>query len=133
MTAESLLDTLVELETRVWEALRRGDAGEDERMLAADFVGLYPTGYADRSDHVGQLAEGPTVADYELHDTRLIVLGADDALLCYRAVYRRLVGGRPGRSGSMWVSSLWSRRVGQWVNVFSQDTPVATATDDPVP
>ena len=131
---EPLLDILVELESRVWEALRRGDAAEDERLLAADFVGLYPTGYADRNDHVGQLVGGPTVAEFQLHDVRLIALGPDDALLCYRAHYRRPGGG----TRSMWVSSLWSRREGNrregnWVNVFSQDTPVAAAGDEALP
>ena len=75
------LAVFVELETQVWEALRRGDAEADERLLADDFLGVYPTGFANRSDHVEQLAGGPTVADYELHDARIKVLSEDEALL----------------------------------------------------
>ncbi|WP_205528772.1 hypothetical protein [Desertimonas flava] len=42
-------------------------------------------------------------------------------MLSYRAVYER--AGSVGEQESMYVSSLWCRRDGIWVNVFSQDTP----------
>ncbi len=117
------LNTFIELETRVWEALRRGDAAEDARLLAEDFLGVYSTGFANRSDHAGQLANGPTVAEFELHDARLMVISDNDALLSYRAVWRRMTNGTVGAPESMHISSLWSRRSGEWLNVFSQDSP----------
>ena len=116
------LQALLELETMVWDALQRGDADADRRLLADDFLGVYSSGFADRADHAGQLAAGPTVASFELHEPRMLELGDDHVLLSYRADYQRLVDGvaQPGKS--MYVTSLWSRRAGQWVNVFSQDT-----------
>ncbi|HEX3090278.1 MAG TPA: nuclear transport factor 2 family protein [Ilumatobacteraceae bacterium] len=117
------LNAFVDLETSVWDALRRGDAAADARLLADDFLGVYPSGFATRSDHVGQLTHGPTVADFELRDARLMVLSEDDALLSYRADFHRLVDGQSGESETMFVSSLWCRRSGRWVNVFSQDSP----------
>lgn len=114
------LETLIDLERSVWDALQRGDASADSALLAADFLGVYPTGFAERGDHSGQLNNGPTIADYEIHSARSMHLSADHALLAYKAEYRR-----PGTAQieSMYVSSLWSRRAGRWVNVFSQDTP----------
>lgn len=127
MTADATdIAGFLELETMVWEALRGGDAEADARLLAPDFVGLYPTGYADRTEHAGQLANGPTVADYELHEPRLVVVSPDDVLLCYRADWHRLTPAGRGPRQSMYVSSLWSHRAGRWVNVFSQDTPTAS-------
>jgi hypothetical protein len=120
------LATFVDLETRVWEALRCGDAEADRRLLAEDFLGVYPTGFAGRSDHVGELSDGPTVAEYQLYDTRIKVVSPDDVLLAYRADWHRLVAGEPGDRESMYVSSLWSRRAGTWINVFSQDCPVTS-------
>jgi len=117
------LQAMVDLETRGWDALLRGDADADTRLLAPDFLGVYSSGFAGRSDHAGQLANGPTIADFELHDARTVEVSDDDVLLCYRAEYRRLVAGVPQPHESMYVSSLWSRRSGEWVNVFSQDTP----------
>jgi hypothetical protein len=120
------LDAFIELERNVWDALRRGDAAEDARLLAEDFLGVYPSGFADRSDHAAQLANGPTVADFELHEARMMVLTDNDVLLSYRADWHRLTTGQRGARQSMYVSSLWSRRSGRWVNVFSQDSPADT-------
>jgi len=39
----------VALESRVWDALVRGDADADADLLATDFLGVYATGFADRS------------------------------------------------------------------------------------
>lgn len=117
------LEAFLALENSVWDALRRGDAEEDARLLADDFLGVYSSGFADRSDHAGQLANGPTVADFELLDARLMVLSQNDALLSYRADWHRLTGNDIGPAESMYISSLWSRRAGRWVNVFSQDSP----------
>jgi hypothetical protein len=117
------LEVFVELESKVWDALRRGDADEDTRLLAEDFLGVYPTGFANRDDHAGQLANGPTVAEFELHEARLLVLSNDDVLLSYRAEWRRFAAGESGPRESMYISSIWSRRARRWVNVFSQDSP----------
>jgi hypothetical protein len=121
------LDGLVELETKVWDALRRGDAEEDTRLLADDFLGVYPSGFANRSDHAAQLSNGPTVADFELHDARMTMISEDHVLLSYRADWHRVTPHGPGGRESMYISSLWSRRDGAWVNVFSQDSPVEAA------
>jgi hypothetical protein len=43
------LDSLLALETKVWEALQRGDAEQDRALLSADFIGVYPSGFADRA------------------------------------------------------------------------------------
>lgn len=117
------LDALIELETKVWDALRRGDAEADSQLLAEDFLGVYSSGFASRSDHAGQLANGPTVAEFELRDARLMLLTDNDALLSYRAHWRRFRTGERGPEEAMYVSSLWSQREGRWVNVFSQDSP----------
>jgi hypothetical protein len=115
------LEQLVDLETAVWQALVDGDPDADARLLTDDFLGVYPTGFAGRDDHIGQLANGPTVRAFEITDPRMTVVAEDAALLAYRATYRR--AGRDREPESMFVSSLWCRRGAVWRNVFSQDTP----------
>ncbi len=111
---------LIRLETEIWQALVDGDAEADARLLADDFVGVYPTGFADRSDHVNQIAAGPTIRSYELSDARMLGVSESAVLLSYRAVYARV--SEAAQQEAMYVSSLWCRRGGHWVNVFSQDT-----------
>jgi hypothetical protein len=117
------IDEFLRLETEVWRALVDGDARADARLLSEDFLGVYPTGFADRSDHVGQLDDGPTVAQFELSEERLLPLSDSVVLFSYRAAFRRLRAAEASEPEAMYVSSVWCRRDGRWVNVFSQDTP----------
>lgn len=120
------LDQALALERRVWRALRTGDQDLDESMLSQDFLGVYPSGFSDRADHVEQLADGPTVHDVHLSEARLVQLAEGQVLLSYRADWRapRSVGSdQPGPARAMYITSIWSRRAGGWINTFSQDTP----------
>jgi hypothetical protein len=117
------LDRYVELETRVWEALVSGDADADRRLLSADFLGVYPQGFEGRDEHAVHLANGPIMSAYEISDARLVDLADDTVLLAYRADYRPVVEGVVGREETMYISSIWCSRGGEWSNVFSQDTP----------
>ena len=117
---DDLTATLLAQEHQVWAALVAGDAAADGALLADDFLGLYPDGYAGRADHAAQLASGPTVAEYRLSETRARWLTEGLGLLCYRAEYRRPGGVEWER---MWVSSIWRQAGAAWLNVFSQDTP----------
>ncbi len=119
-TAPSLTEIL-DLEKQVWAALVEGNPQADRALLSADFLGVYTTGFANRDDHVGQFADAPTMAQYELSETQLRVLTHDIVLLSYRADYQR-----PGNAmwEAMLISSLWERRHDVWINSFSQDTPL---------
>ena len=117
------IDEILALETAVWEALRDGDGAADAALLADDFLGVYPTGFAGAEDHAGQLEHGATVAEFGIDTPMLKVLSDDHVVLTYDATYRRPVGPEE----KMYVSSIWSRRDGRWVNVFSQDTPPGDA------
>ena len=122
MSAPSI-EFFVSLERQVWEALATGDAAADTALLSHDFVGVYPTGFADRSDHAAELHDGPTVSDYEISNETLLRLTDDHVVLSYEARYRRTPD---GDDETMYVSSIWSHRDGTWVNTFSQDTPAAS-------
>lgn len=120
--SEAVEDFLA-LERKVWEALAAGDAAADRALLADDFLGVYPDGFAGVDAHSDQLADGPTVTSFTLSEARVRMVGPDAALLSYRADYEgSLIGGSKGR---VYISSLWERRDGRWINTFSQDTPAA--------
>lgn len=120
---EPRIEDFLRLEAKVWQALADGDPEEDARLLSDDFLGVYPTGFADRSDHTGQLVDGPTIATFALHNARLVAISESAVILSYRADYEHARTTAAGEAESMYVSSLWCQRDGRWVNVFSQDTP----------
>ena len=117
------LETILRLETKVWEALRTGDAELDARMLSENFLGLYPTGFANREDHCAPLKAGPTVADFEIVTPRLIELTPEIVLLAYLAKWRRIKHGEIQAFETMYISSIWQLLDNDWKNIFSQDTP----------
>ncbi len=117
------VELLAELETcerRVWEALVQGDKLADAEALHADFLGVYPDGFAAKADHVQQLEDGPTIERFELSDCRILPLGHDYMVFSYRADFLKKA---KTVSEAMYVSSIWQRSDGGWINVFSQDTP----------
>jgi hypothetical protein len=59
-----------------------------------------------------------------LHDARMIAVSESAVMLSYRAEFEPRTSASSG-AHAMYVSSLWCRRGGKWLNVFSQDTPEA--------
>lgn len=117
------LEEAIALESSVWNALVKGDAAADGAALAPDFLGVYPSGFATRQDHIDQVADGPSIARYTITDPKLDVIAPDAFLLSYKAEFSR--ASTPDDPEGMFVSSLWRRRAGAWVNTFSQDTPAS--------
>ena len=113
----------VELETRVWNALMRGDAAADESLLASIFLGVYGSGFASKQEHVRQLENGPTVESFSIEIPRLMELGPSIVMLSYCALWSRPGNGQLQNKSKMYVTSIWQKIGDVWLNVFSQDTP----------
>ena len=115
------IEHFLALETSVWQALVTGDPKADTALLTADFLGVYPSGFAGRADHAGQLDQGPVMQAFHLDQARLTVITPDHVLLSYRATYRRINAAQE----VMFITSLWQQTTDGWLNSFSQDTPAA--------
>ena len=114
----------LKLENEIWSALVSADSEKDSRLLSDDFLGVYSSGFAGKTDHTGQLKNGPTVAHYEILEARIQVIAEEAVLLSYLAIYAPYKDGDVGKSKSMYVTSIWRRISGVWKNSFSQDTPI---------
>jgi len=115
------IDEILALEEKVWHALVTGDAATDRALLSPDFLGVYPSGFANRDEHVGQFADAPSMSEFRLSRAKLRVLRPDILLLSYRADYLRT---HADDWDAMLISSLWERQNESWINTFSQDTPL---------
>ena len=98
-------------ERMVWEALMRGDKAADLASLSADFLGVYPSGLADRTEHAMQCDDGPSVLAYEMADITPpppppYPFAEGVVLIRLRAHFTR-----PGATGpdEMFVTSIWRR------------------------
>lgn len=112
----------LELESKVWAALASGDRQADESFLADDFLGVYSSGTAGKTDHSAQLLDGPTITEYSLSDAKIMVLSEGVVILTYLAHFSRRRKDSTGPREAMYISSIWRRTGTTWLNIFSQDT-----------
>jgi hypothetical protein len=115
-------DEFLQRETEIWRVLSTGDAEADARLLSEDFLGVYGSGFAGKSDHVNPLRAGPTVRRFSLSEARIMTLAEGVVLLSYRADWVRAASSDPDAVETMYVSSIWRRAGAGWRNIFSQDT-----------
>jgi len=120
-TAEADL-FLIAKENEVWEALKNKDKSADAQLLADDFVGLYDTGFGNKSEHVKQMDDSYTLEEYAIRDPRVLRLSPTMSLLLYESTCKATGDWVPYCSRPVYVSSLWTERDGRWLNLFSQDT-----------
>jgi len=115
-----MIEKFVGLETCVWTALVNGDGVADAALLSEDFLGVYESGFSNRTAHANMLDNGPIVMAYQIEDARLRVVSDKAALLSYLACYTKPAD--PAKEVRMYVTSLWEEIDGRWLNTFSQDT-----------
>lgn len=99
-------DQFLKLENEVWSALTSGDISTDARLLATEFLDVYPSGFAEKADHTNQLKDGPTVTHYDILEARVHELSEETVLLSYLPNYARFEEGKAGKSKSMYVTSI---------------------------
>ncbi|MDC8770521.1 nuclear transport factor 2 family protein [Roseateles albus] len=127
MTADKIA-FFVALETRVWQALTLGDKQAYLALLAPEFLGVYPSGFASLAKNLSTFEQAPGFApSYALSEARIMDLAPGLVMLSYRAVFQRVAD---AQAKVMYVSSLWRRQEDEkWVNVFSQDSLAHASTN----
>ncbi|MCV2368649.1 nuclear transport factor 2 family protein [Roseateles oligotrophus] len=119
----------IALETCVWQALTLGDVKAYKALLAPEFLGVYPSGFASLAENLTPFEQAPGFApSYVLSEARIMELAPDLVMLSYKAVFQRVAD---AQAKAMYVSSLWRRQEGgNWVNIFSQDSLANAGTNE---
>jgi hypothetical protein len=122
-TNANLKETLVNLEKKSWEAWKHRDGSFFQDFLSDDHIELYSSGASNKAAVVATV-NSPTcvVNDYAVDKFELTMVNEDCALLTYYAKQDTTCGGKAVPSPA-WVSSLYVRRGGRWLNAFYQQTP----------
>ena len=121
----SLQSELVTLETRSWEAWKNHDGKFFEGFLSSDHLEVSSGGLTNKASVVAGVASGVCrVEGYTLKQFELRMLSENVALLTYSETQDTTCQGNAVPS-PCWVSSLYMKRDGRWLNVFFQQTPVA--------
>jgi hypothetical protein len=115
-------DDLIKLEKQSWEAWKNGDSKFFDNFLSDDHVEVGFTGVSSKTMVVKGVASGVChVKSYALDHFELRMLAADTALLTYHETQDTECAGQAVPS-PCWISSLYMRRDGRWLNIFYQQT-----------
>jgi hypothetical protein len=121
--APDLADQLIKLEKSSWVAWQKHDTKFYQRFLSEDHVEVGFAGPGDKANVVKGVESGCTVKSYETKGYKVTRLGPDTALVTYWASQDTLCAGQPVPS-PVWVSSLYVRRKGEWLNAVYQQSAV---------
>lgn len=121
-TRDSLESELTTLERASWVAWQAHDGKFFQNFLSDDHVEVGATGLATKAQVVAYVSGGVcVVAHYTVDHFRATRFDANTALLTYRAEQDTKCGAATVPSPT-WVSSLFVRRNGRWVNALYQHT-----------
>jgi hypothetical protein len=122
---DGLDSVLVGLERQSWVAWKARDGAYFQNFLSEDHVETGSSGLAGKSDVVGFVGSKICVVErYSLDRFRLTRFDANTALLSYHATQSTTCNGVKVPS-PVWVSSLFLRRDGKWLNALYQQTPAS--------
>jgi hypothetical protein len=121
----SLEKTLVALERDSWRAWKARDSSFFARFLSDDHVELGFRGPASKSAVVATVGSpGCVVQSYSVDRFTATRFGPDVAMLTYHAAQETTCNGAKVPS-PVWVSSLYIRRNGKWLNAAYQQSQEA--------
>ncbi|HMF58046.1 MAG TPA: nuclear transport factor 2 family protein [Pyrinomonadaceae bacterium] len=121
----ALKETLVNLENQSWEAWKKRDGNFFQNFLSDDHVEVGFGGATNKAAVVAFVGSPVCVINsYKLDHFELTVFDANTALLTYHAEQDTKCGGQSVPS-PVWVSSLYVKRGGRWLNALYQQTQAA--------
>ncbi|MEV0713010.1 nuclear transport factor 2 family protein [Nocardia aurea] len=123
MTDDELLNELLEVERRGWDALCSSTGAEFYgAIMTEDAVMVLANGMImNRDTVVSALRDAPPWRDYEIEDPRVVGVGADGRVLVYIGVAYR-DGDEPAFRGVM--STTYVRHEGRWRLACYQQTVI---------
>jgi hypothetical protein len=113
---------LVNLETEMWRANREGDGAFYDRVVREDALLVSKSGVVGKADIVPNITknENPYLRT-DLSDVKVLRIGADSALVTYKAAVTALITGSEVPFEVL-ATSVYARAGDEWRNVFHQQT-----------
>jgi hypothetical protein len=119
---DSLEQLLTAIERQSWVAWQNHDGNFFQNFLSDDHVEVGTNGIATKAQVVAYVSSGAcTVKSYSVDHFHTTRFNDNTALLTYRAEQNTMCG-KTSVPSPTWVSSLFVRRNGKWVNALYQHT-----------
>ena len=122
-TEDAVAQALIALEKQSWDAWKAHDSQFFAGFLSADHVEVGTRGINDKAQVVSGVASPLCkVEEFAVDSFRVTRLSAGTALVVYHARQKTQCGNDAVPSPA-WVSSLYVRREGRWLNALFQQSP----------
>lgn len=122
-------EALIALEQKSWEAWKNRDGKFYESFLSDDHVEVGAGGVDDKAAIVAFVGSPVCVVkSWATSNFKVIAFDERTVLLTYFAEQNTTCHGRPVPSPA-WVSSLYVKRNGRWLNAMYQQTPAPLKTN----
>jgi hypothetical protein len=122
-TRKSVEEILTNLEKQSWDAWKSRDGKFYKGFLSDDHIEVGSGGGANKSEVVAFVGSPVCVVkSFSVDHFKLTIFNPSTALLTYHAQQDTTCGGGPVPS-PVWVSSLYVRRGGKWLNALYEQTP----------
>jgi ketosteroid isomerase-like protein len=132
--ADDLQQQVIAAERAGLDALKKGDVASFGDSTADEAVFVDDHGPASKAQVVKNVA-GFTITDYAMEDIHFVPIDAGTGLVAYKLTEK---GNSHGHefTAQVYVSSVWTKRGGKWLCLFSQETavrkpPAPTTTSNP--
>jgi hypothetical protein len=125
VTSESFVaNELVAKETKTWALAKKKDKFSYGALLGDDFLAVSPYGSLNKEQNVADL-DNLRIDDYSIVDLNVAQIVPEVALITYRVKSKGVYRGEAFESAN-YAASVWTKRDGQWLNVFLQETAAPT-------
>ena len=124
----TLDSTIVGLERRGLEALKRKDAAAFVKIFGSNVLYIQPTG-ASRLTHASaaDIIASCETRSYAMDSVTVTPVGENGAVLTYRLTLDQTCGGGQPEPSPVYSLEVWTRQNGQWQVVSRSDTPIQQA------
>jgi len=125
---QAVREEIIGIERSDWEAFKTKNKAAIERVRSDDYFDFGSDGRMEKAKVLGEgwMAADSTLLEFSWQDLQVNFLGDSAALVTYRGKYRGKTAGKED-SGEAYYSTLYQKRQGRWLIVFTQDSNLKCA------
>jgi len=119
-----LVSEVVGNERAVWEAAKEKDMERFASLVGEDARMIFTSGVVTRSEYMRSIADR-NITSYSLRNFQVLTPAKDTTIVVYEATMAGIFKGKPVSSFSVREASVWVKRLGKWIAVLNQETPIS--------
>jgi hypothetical protein len=122
-TSPALTSEILINEKAVWQAAKLRDMRGFAELVADDARMVFTSGVMTKQEYM-QAVGKRTITDYSLENFQVFMPAEGTVITLYQATVSGTSNGKVFPTTTLRESSVWIKRVGKWVAVWNQETPV---------